>query len=252
MAENLSSNSVVKSGVFTARFLSVSVVTVVLFSILVKLGFWQLGRAEEKRSIETRVESLNQREPKLLSELTSLELDEPTGMLVRFRAEMVKEKYLLLDNQNHQGEVGYLALQLARSENGLWVLVERGFVTAPNLRSKLPKVDWLEGVLEGKGRLYRKSVNPLSQELYMESEVPSRIQNLNFEQLEEQWQVDLEPYVIQPQFEQWLYPQPWQPISLSPEKHTGYAVQWFSMAGALLLLCGVVLFREIQSCRKQH
>ena len=28
----------------------------------------------------------------------------------------------------------------------------------------------------------------------------------------------------------------WQVINVSPEKHTGYAVQWFSMAAALALI----------------
>ncbi len=236
----------------TGRFLTVCLLTVVVFSILVKLGFWQLARAQEKRAIESEIAQRANRSAVSLGALTELEVVQPTGIRVTLSATPVTKRYLLLDNQSHQGEVGYLALQLTKTSSDQFILLERGFVVAPNTRDVLPKVDWLQQPFTVEGRLYKRSANPLSHDLYMESGVPNRIQNLNITQLKEAWQVEIEPYVLQPdvkasQMANWQYAQPWQPVSLSPDKHTGYAVQWFSMAGVLVLINIVLLMRIVRN-----
>lgn len=228
------------------RIIVVCVLTVVAFSILVNLGLWQLSRAEEKSEIEQQVNQREQFPAISLEQLSDQMVANPVGFRVHFNAQPIKGKYLLLDNQNFEGKVGYLALQLTRSEGGKMVLVERGFVAAPALRSDLPDVNWLEQPQTLNGRLYRKSANPLSHDLLLEPGSVSRIQNLNFEQLEQHWQMSIEPYVIQPISDSWPYAQPWQPVSMNSEKHRGYAVQWFAMAAALAVLSGLLLLRTIR------
>lgn len=233
------------------RFLTVSILTVVVFSILVKLGFWQMARADEKRAIHRNIEQRANQDVMPLENLTLAEKAQPTGIKVRVPAQPVLKHYLLLDNQHHHGEVGYLALQLVKSDTEKYLLMERGFVPALERRDMLPQVDWLTQPVEIEGRLYKRSANPMSQDLYMEEGVPSRIQNLNFPQLEQEWQIPIEPYVIQPNtvasnLAEWGYAQPWKPVSLSPEKHVGYAVQWFAMAGVLLLINVILLVRALK------
>lgn len=228
------------------RIIVVCVLTVVAFSILVNLGLWQLSRAEEKSEIEQQVNQREQFPAISLEQLSDQMVVNPVGIRVHFNAQPIKGKYLLLDNQNFEGKVGYLALQLVESAQGKRVIVERGFVPAPRFRDQLPEVDWLELPLKIEGRLYRKSVNPLSHELLIESGPISRIQNLNFAELETFWKVKIEPYVVQPMSESWPYPQPWQPVSMNSEKHRGYAVQWFAMAAALAVLSGLLLLRTIR------
>lgn len=229
----------------TTKFVIVCLVTVVAFSILINLGLWQLSRAEEKSQIEQKVR-LRANLPALsLSQLTREQLDNPTGVKVHLEVTPIEGRYLLLDNQSVGGDVGYLALQLVRSQSGRWVLLERGFVSAPALRSELPQVDWLVEPLKIEARLYRKSPNPLSQDLHLEQGEVSRIQNLNFAQLEQQWQIELMPYVVQPQVEPWPYLQPWQPVSMNADKHHGYAVQWFAMATVLAIISLALLVRSL-------
>ncbi|TFH90315.1 SURF1 family protein [Vibrio ouci] len=227
----------------TRRFWIVVLLTVVAFSILVNLGLWQLSRAEEKREIEQQVSQRDSQQWISLGQISADQLAIPTGVKVEFQALPVKDRYLLLDNQNYQSEVGYIALQLVKAQSGESVLLERGFIRAPKLRTQLPEVNWLVEPMKVQGRLYRKSPNPLSQDLYLESGVPSRIQNLNYAQLEKSWGIELARYVVQPQVDNWPYPQPWQPVAMKSEKHHGYAVQWFSMAAALLLLSSIILIR---------
>ncbi|EEX94594.1 hypothetical protein VIOR3934_20496 [Vibrio orientalis CIP 102891 = ATCC 33934] len=227
----------------TRRVWIVVLLTVVAFSILVNLGLWQLSRAEEKKAIEQQVSQRESQQWISLEQISAVQLAIPTGVKVEFQALPVKDRYLLLDNQSYQGEVGYIALQLVKAEGGEWVLLERGFIRAPKLRTQLPEVDWLVEPMTVQGRLYRKLPNPLSHDLYLESGVPSRIQNLNFDQLEKAWDIELARYVVQPKADNWPYPQPWQPVAMKSEKHHGYAVQWFSMAAALLLLSSIILIR---------
>lgn len=225
------------------RFIVGFVLTVVAFCILVNLGFWQLSRATEKSEIEQQVIQREQFAAISLEDLTQEMIEHPVGIKVHLDALPLEGKRLLLDNQNYQGKVGYLALQLVQSTSGKMVLVERGFVPAPSLREDLPQVDWLTQPFSSDGRLYRKSANPLSNELLIEVGPVSRIQNLNFSQLEEHWNTRIEPYVVQPIGDSWPYPQPWQPVSMNSQKHRGYAVQWFSMAGALLVISALLLIR---------
>nr|WP_282567533.1 SURF1 family protein [Vibrio sinaloensis] len=230
----------------TLRFVGACLLTVVAFWLLINLGLWQLSRADEKSAIQQRVSERENLAPIALSALSPQQLIQPTGLKVTFLATPVAGKYLLLDNQHFSGEVGYLALQLMRTEDNQWVLLERGFVGAPSTREQLPAVKWLTEPRQVVGRIYRKSFNPLSQDLFMERGETSRIQNLNFAQLESEWQMTLEPYVVQPIEPNWPYPQPWQPISMNAEKHQGYAVQWFAMAFVLALLSLFLLVRTLK------
>ncbi len=230
----------------TTRFVVVCLITVVAFSILINLGLWQLSRAEEKSEIEQKVTQRAQMSPVGLSELTQEQISNPTGVKVVLSATPVTDRYLLLDNQSVDGKVGYLALQLVKTQSGQHLLLERGFVEAPGLRSQLPQVNWLNSELALEGRLYRKSSNPLSKDLHLEQGTMSRIQNLNFAQLEQHWQIEIEPFVAQPLVEPWPYIQPWQPVSMNPDKHLGYAVQWFSMASVLALLSVGLLVKALK------
>ncbi|WP_394143252.1 SURF1 family protein [Vibrio atypicus] len=220
--------------------------TVVVFSILINLGLWQLSRGHEKVLLE---QSLSEREFSANIELAELDVNQYrylTGLRATAELEPIPGKYLLLDNQTYQGKVGYLALQLMRIDSEQSVLFEVGFVEAEKQRNQLPNVIWLDKPERYEVRVYRRSANPLSNELHLEAGKVGRIQNLNITELEAVWQQSIAPYVVQPQLEDWRYPQPWQPIPLSSEKHYGYALQWFSMALALLLLSCWVLWRALR------
>lgn len=231
-------------------FWLVFTLTVVAFSILVKLGFWQLSRADEKQQIE---QLLQQRAIKSLVDIDNLKQGETNynGLLVSGHFTSIANKYLLLDNQTYLGKVGYLALQLMVTPQGKYVLLERGFVEAPLERTELPEVEWLSRDLNVEGRLYQRSSNPMSSDLFFESGDVARIQNINIDALSQQWQLSIEPYVVQPTMVPWPYPQPWSPVPMTSTKHIGYAVQWFGLSIALLILSGWILKKTLCARRPQ-
>ncbi|EIB6365685.1 TPA: SURF1 family protein [Vibrio parahaemolyticus] len=231
--------------------------TVVVFSLLVKLGFWQLERGQEKQALEqallARADAPYQ---SLASVLDNNDWREESVIGVKVQAEAKPEPLpvVLLDNQTFQGKVGYLAYQVVSvgQDPITLALLELGFVEGLRTRDSLPTVTTLTSPTNVTGRLYRKSMNPLSSELMPEMGEGIRVQNLNISELNELLNVELMPAVLQPDnLENWAYPFPWNPLPLTSSKHFGYAVQWFVMAGVFLLLTMVVCIRWFRKAASQ-
>lgn len=251
---NLNRNTVgmeppVSSLLLSKRLWAAVCLTVAVFSLLVKLGFWQLERGTEKQALE---ESILARADLPYQDM-SIVLDnndwrESSVIGVKVQAQVVPEPLpvILLDNQTYNGKVGYLAYQVVSvsQEQNILALMELGFVEGTRSRSELPAVQELEGPTFVTGRLYRKSLNPLSSELIPERGDTLRVQNLNISQLNELLNVELMPAVLQPDnLAQWPYEFPWNPLPLTSAKHFGYAFQWFAMAGVFLLLTVAIFVR---------
>ncbi|WP_374043465.1 SURF1 family protein [Vibrio diabolicus] len=223
--------------------------TVVVFSLLVKLGFWQLERGQEKQALEQAILARADSAYQTLGEVLE-ENDWREGSILgkKVEANVVPQAFpvILLDNQTHQGNVGYLVFQIVSmsDESGTYALLELGFVEGIADRSILPTVTTLEVSTFISGRLYRKSANPLSSELMPEVDDAIRVQNLNIAQLNQLLNIELMPAVLQPDnLKNWPYDFPWNPLPLNSAKHFGYSIQWFSMAGVFLLLTLIVFVR---------
>ncbi|MCR9608219.1 SURF1 family protein [Vibrio alginolyticus] len=223
--------------------------TVVVFSLLVKLGFWQLERGQEKQALEQAILARADSAYQALGEVLE-ENDWREGNILgkKVEANVVPQAFpvILLDNQTHQGNVGYLAFQIVSmsDESGTYALLELGFVEGIADRSILPTVTTLEVSTFISGRLYRKSANPLSSELMPEVGDAIRVQNLNIVHLNQLLNIELMPAVLQPDnLKNWPYDFPWNPLPLNSAKHFGYSIQWFSMAGIFLLLTLIVFVR---------
>ncbi|MBY6019431.1 SURF1 family protein [Ferrimonas balearica] len=223
------------------------IATVLAIGVLVKLGFWQLDRAEEKRHLMAQL--AQRAEQTLHWPLPDWSGERLAGYRLAGTVEPVRERTLLLDNQTLDGQVGYRWLQPARFDGGAWILLDLGFVPVARGDRTLPTLPALPERLSVSGRLYRPGHNPLNANLLPEAGSVTRIQALELAQLSRHWGEPIAPVV-------WLAEQPelvgftrsWQPINLSPEKHQGYALQWFGLAVALV----IILLRMIQIGRLQR
>lgn len=221
--------------------------TVSVFSLLVKLGLWQYHKGEEKSLWQASLAQRQAAAPIDLSQLLALEHEALTGYQLQITTSPVPQQpLLLLDNQVYQGAVGYLVFQLFAASTGAeqdsslttqpWLLVELGFVPADKDRRILPVIPALaEAQYRLTGRVYQKQINPMSDELFAEAGEPMRFQNLNLPALAAHLGHSLYPMVLQPQNLLGLA-QPWQPVPMPAQKHFGYAVQWFTMAGVFVLM----------------
>ncbi|MGL6162253.1 SURF1 family protein [Microbulbifer sp.] len=194
-----------------------------LLPVLLGLGLWQLQRAEEKAQLNAAIDARLSAQPREPAGLDALQAYMPVRLSGYYRDEI---RYL--DNRTRNGRVGYEILQLFVSGKERW-LVNRGWVPAGADRGQLPEVAWPRVAKVITGFLY-----PLDDT----GEVPAgpRVQSANRALGRElalarpAWSVrlsaDSDTALVTG----------WQLVNSPPQRHTAYAVQWFAMAAALLLL----------------
>ena len=213
-----------------------SVLAVVLLPLLLTLGNWQLERAEEKRQLQQLFDERQAREPAAIEGLS------PTADLryqpVKLRGRFVNEKNLLLDNRIYQRRFGYeIITPFQLSSNGLWVLVNRGFLAGDISRRNLPSIDAITEELELIGEVHVPHGDMMTLAEDTASGWPRVIQVLAIEKIAKELGKELFPYTVRIKSPtQGSFEANWMVVNLQPEKHTGYAVQWFAMSAALVMI----------------
>lgn len=217
--------------------------TVVLIPLMVGLGFWQLQRADEKAAMAASFEERQQQRPAPLSALWGKPDDSLAYVPVTLSGSFLPQEYFLLDNQVRHGRVGYEVLAILQlADQAGSVLVNRGWIAGEADRELLPAVPDVAGPVEITGHVY---VAPGAPYLLAEQQLaptwPKRIQAV---------EMDIIAPAVTGLLGGKMFPFPvrinagqrgalavdWQVVNISPQKHQGYAVQWFAMAAALLVL----------------
>lgn len=206
-----------------------SVLAMVLaLPILLSLGNWQLNRAAEKRELLAEAETRRLQPAVNLLSLRSY----PNYQPIWVEGEFDSRRYWLLDNRIFQGRFGYEIIALLKLSGGGELLVNRGWVAGSHDRAVLPKVEFPAGKVKLSGELYRGVGKNFSVDQQLsEMAWPRRQQWLELDSLQDEFP-HLLPTVLRLDADQPLAFQI-QPVgvNISPEKHIGYAVQWFGMAG---------------------
>lgn len=224
-----------------------SIVVLLLLPCLLALGFWQLARAEEKRALLASHEAQQLAVP---ISLDALEREpDPAYKRVRLHGYFDARHTLLLDNRIRDGKVGVEVLQPFYDQtSGLWVLLNRGWLAWPD-RRVMPHFATPDTPLTLQATVYVPLGSVLQlQKTRPSNEWPRLISEVKTDALWQQlgrgglaYEVRLEPGPASFQVS-------WPVIAMSPDKHTGYAVQWFALAAALLglfIYLGLVNAREI-------
>jgi surfeit locus 1 family protein len=209
----------------------------VFLPLTIALGFWQLSREAEKQAL---LDEYRAREVAVPVALGSLDA---TGdhqyRRVRVRGSFNNEFTVLLENRVRQGKPGFEVVTLFKVEdNGALLWVNRGWIAGYLERDRLPEVPVMTGSAEIFGHLYRPLKEPfvVGDEVWR-SQWPQVLQNLDTAALAER--LKLAPFPYQLRLDQGsrgaLLPG-WEVVNVTPEKHRGYAVQWFAMAFALAVL----------------
>jgi surfeit locus 1 family protein len=211
---------------------------VLVLPVLLRLGFWQLSREAEKEQL---LEVYASRQFELPVPLSNLDATADLQyMQVEFSGAPDNDHLFLLDNRIDQGRVGYEVVQPVRSDEGMWVLVNRGWIAQGLSRADLPEIAPLPPRMNLRGTVYMQVGEPvvLSDEL-MSAGWPKVIQVLDPAGMQSAAALDglTFPHTVRiaPGQSGALLTN-WPVINLSPEMHRGYAVQWFAMSFMLTLL----------------
>ena len=210
-----------------------TIITLLAFVTMCKLGFWQLDRAEQK---EQELLSFSQQEYVNIEELAQIATKnaaELHGRNIKFQGKINLSKVWLVDNRTHQGKVGYsvvVAVMSDKSESP--ILVDIGWVKSAKYREQLPQIDLPERVFVG------GIIKSNSFEQFTLSNAPitsKRIQS--YQQIFASEPNEYLPLVV---FSQTNtidgMPQLYKPVVMPPEKHVAYAVQWFLLAAASVIV----------------
>lgn len=212
-----------------------------LLPALVGLGCWQLDREGEKRELLARFEARQVAAPVAINDALAARTPADLAYLpVRLRGRYLAERYLLLDNRVQDGRFGYEVVSLFAREDGGYALVNRGWVPGDPARRSLPAPGAPAGTVELTGQLYVPPDPPylLGEQSRAVDDWPRVAQALEMGPLGEALAADLGapvfPWSVRLDADApGALAVDWPVVNVSPAKHRGYAVQWFTMAAVL-------------------
>ncbi len=220
-----------------------TVAAIVLTGLFITLGVWQLNRAQEKQAMLSRYEALSQKRPVKL-QLPMVNEERWRYRKVKLTGRFGREHQFLLDNQVYRGRIGYhvlTPLQPTGAEQR--VLVDRGWVPAGTRRSQLPRVPVTARRVTIQGEVYvpYEDGYRLGGMDTGEHGWPRRIQFIDFEQIARRAAVPLARIIVRLNpASPHGYVRDWQIVPFSPQRHWGYAFQWFALAAGMLALFVIV------------
>lgn len=230
-----------------------TILVLVLLPVLLRLGFWQLARANEKRAIIAEQHAKLALPPKVidrpLRDTANLQFHrlQVTGtFLVKYQ--------VYIDNKIHQNKVGYdivTPMRIGSSEQ--YVLVDRGWVPMGASRAELPQIDTpkQEVSIVGIAKYNTKDVVSFGDGNRSNQGWPAVVRWVDIKAISKETKLNLLPFMLllDPQ-SQYGYVREWKFINMPPEKHVSYAVQWFAMAFALVVIYLVVNLKRISKTEK--
>lgn len=203
--------------------------------LLVYLGFWQLQRAEQKATL---LEKWATQQDAQAIAIGNINKDTPEYTPVAFSAALDGKRYWLQEGKIYQGQPGYMVFMVARPPHGENILINRGWVPANPDRRILPELSIPSSLIRLSGSLKFPSTHPLTDEKNNPvTRWPHRILEIDTVNMAQQFGESLSSWIIELEAEnEWALTIPERKVAVTPEKHRGYAFQWFAMAFTLFVL----------------
>lgn len=222
-----------------ARFWLVALAALIGAGVTLRLGLWQLSRAEQKQAIQASIDRQSALPPLGGAALASAAPDATTDLLyrrVQLQGHWLAGHTVFLDNRQIAGKPGFYVLTpLQLMPSGQTVVIQRGWAQRNFAdRSVLPPVDTPEGNVSVQGR-----IAPAPGKLYeFDGALQGKIrQNLDLARFQAELGVPLAAFTVMQ-----LDPQgdglvrDWPAIDSGVDKHLGYAFQWFALCALIASL----------------
>lgn len=225
------------------------VLTLIVMGLLCSLGFWQLRRADEKRIMLMHSETMRHTAAIFIDPNSKQSVENYQPIFVKGTYD--NHHVFFLDNQFYQHQLGYEVIQPVILSDTRIILVSRGWIKAPIDRKNLPIVIYPKGNKKIVGTAYYPS-KPLSLGANVDNTNtqawPKRIERVNIAEIRK-WlgkNSKVYPFILRLNpTEPNGYIRDWSIVAMPPERHIAYAIQWFAMAGAVL-----IIFIVLRVCKK--
>ncbi len=212
-------------------------------ALTIVLGFWQLGRADTKQALQSRIDEFA-KQPPIVIGANELRVEDILFRRVEARGRFEPRHAVFIDNRVHKHRPGYhvvMPLRIAGTEK--FVLVNRGWIAAGTERNRAPQVKTPEHDVVVRGT----ATPPSERFLELSSKVAEGNiwQNMVLERYRQATKLDVQPIIIQQTepLEDGLM-RDWPPVDLKRNTHLAYAVQWFALAAAIFIYYLVINVRR--------
>ncbi|MEM6575859.1 MAG: SURF1 family protein [Pseudomonadota bacterium] len=221
----------------------IPVISALLFiGLFTRLGFWQLDREQEKRALFEGFAVAMEQPPRPLDPYAP----QPRFSRVSLTGMFTGEQFFL-DNQILDGQPGvHVYAPFALDSIASTILVNRGWLPMDRTRRSLPALPPVpEGLTTVAGHLYSYPQPGIKVgEPNYEAPTPWLLVYFEPEKLADALGQELTPQILlATDADPAPLVQLWEPRVMAPEKHRGYAIQWFSLAGAVVIVTLILLLR---------
>lgn len=224
----------------------ITLVTLALVVLFVRLGIWQWHRGEEKQVAWSEFERNG-----AAQDVATRDLDTVTRFThARLHGEFAPAHQFLLDNRSHDGLPGYEVLTPFVLDSGSTVLVNRGWVPFTGYRDRLPDISLqASGAMTITGRIDELPAAGLAAGRAAPEAGATWPKLTSFPTPEELASTLGKPLprriVLLDANAPGGYVRVWSPPGLPPSRHFSYAIQWWGFAIALLVLYFGLNFRKV-------
>lgn len=212
-----------------------------VFPVLLALGFWQLDRAEEKKSYLELLKRNNAAESITLTAATVDAVNSLKYRMVTAAGHYDTGHQILVDNQISGGKPGFFVLTPFKLKGGeKAVLVNRGWIPLTRDRSLLPdiRIKEMPSMVKGRINSFPSVGLKLPGAEKPTSGWPAIVQVVDGDILAKKLGYPLFGFMIE--LDKNLpegYKREWrEPAIMPPQQHIAYAFQWFGLAVTLALL----------------
>ena len=222
-------------------------VVLIVFVCLCALGTWQTQRYFAKQE---RLDTISQKTAYRAFTFQDVAAypGEIKDLQVTDTIQEFSDKWFWLDNRQIDGQVGYELIIPGLTDIG-WILVNFGWVKGDKSRLLLPDISYLGTTpMRVSGAVVIPGINRFVTETAAnDGKFPKRIQQVEFARLSAFSDMALQPFMLKLTDPNEQFIRRWQPVVMAPEKHVGYALQWFGLAIASLVIYWRVWIKQQES-----
>lgn len=213
-------------------------------ALLINLGFWQLGRAQEKRDLQQAMQARLLESPVALAEvsprtspLSEAQINTLENLNVGATGRYWNAASFIVAFQFFQGAPGFeLITPFEIEDSGEVVLVSRGWIAPGPGADGMPYIVPIEGPQTLRGQLHIPAT--LQGRTQVEGEDwPLRFRSLDISRAAELMERPLLPWVVRlGANETGVLARHWPAVTVNTRTHIQYALQWFGMALVVIVI----------------
>jgi surfeit locus 1 family protein len=237
---------------FSKTWFGILLVTLLVSGITARLGFWQLGRAQTKETLNAITEA-RKSDPALRNEDWTAQ-PVPDAWLqrrVELEGQWLAQYTVYLDNRTMKSQTGFYVLTPFQLANGPVLLVPRGWVARDRARSDvLPPLQTPQGKLSLQGKVVHSPSKLMELGASAQTQQGFNVirQNIDIEEFGLETKLSLLATVQQTNDAGDGLVREWPQSISGADKNRGYAFQWFALSAlALILFAWFQVWKKIKN-----